>query len=77
MLFALFAFVIYYNLLNLGESWIASGQFGLAGYLLLLHGGVLLGSLLWLAKRHYNWSLLKRTRPGAATTAATTAEAAT
>ena len=57
MLFALFAFVIYYNLLNLGESWIGSGQFELAAYLVLLHGGVLLGTLAWLAKRHYNWSL--------------------
>ena len=62
MLFAAFAFVIYYNLLNLGESWIGSGQFQLPAYLLLLHGGVLIGALLWLAKRHYNWSLLNLTR---------------
>lgn len=67
MLFALFAFVIYYNLLNLGESWIASGQFRLANYLLLLHGGVLVGALVWLAKRHNNWSLfnLRKARPAA------------
>ena len=63
MLFALFAFVIYFNLLNLGESWVASGQFQLGSYLLMLHGGVLVGALLWLAKRHNNWSLLKFTRP--------------
>lgn len=63
MLFALFAFVIYFNLLNLGENWVGSGQFQLGTYLLLLHGGVLVGALLWLAKRHNNWSLLKFTRP--------------
>jgi len=63
MLFATFAFVIYYNLLNLGENWVASGQFRLGAYLMLLHGGVLVGALLWLAKRHNNWSLLKFTRP--------------
>ncbi|MDM0110763.1 LPS export ABC transporter permease LptF [Variovorax sp. J22R133] len=55
MLFALFAFVIYYNLLNLGESWVGSGRFSLPAYLVALHGGVLLLTLLWLAKRHNNW----------------------
>ena len=64
MLFALFAFVIYYNLLNLGESWVGSGQFQLASYLLLLHGGVLVGTLVWLAKRHNNWDFrLPRAQP--------------
>ncbi|MBS0454937.1 MAG: LPS export ABC transporter permease LptF [Proteobacteria bacterium] len=58
MLFALFAFVIYYNVLNLGESWIGSGRFEMVGFLVLLHGGVLIGALAWLAKRHYNWSFL-------------------
>jgi lipopolysaccharide export system permease protein len=63
-LFALFAFVIYYNLLNLGENWIGSGQVQLSTFLLLLHGGVLVGTLLWLAKRHNNWQLtLKRPPP--------------
>jgi lipopolysaccharide export system permease protein len=55
MLFALFAFVIYYNLLNLGESWIQSGRYTLPGFLVALHGGVLIVTLLWLAKRHNNW----------------------
>ncbi|SFM67283.1 LPS export ABC transporter permease LptF [Variovorax sp. OV329] len=63
MLFATFAFVIYYNLLNLGENWVAAGQFQPGTYLLILHGGVLVGALLWLAKRHNNWSLLKFSRP--------------
>ena len=55
LLFALFSFVIYYNLLNLGESWVSSGRYGLPGFLITLHGGVLLAALLWLAKRDNNW----------------------
>jgi len=64
MLFALFAFVIYYNLLNLGESWIGGGSIGFGAYLLLLHAGVLVVAVLWLLKRHHNWdlSLLRRRR---------------
>jgi lipopolysaccharide export system permease protein len=57
LVFALFAFVVYFNLLNLGQSWISSGKVGFAGFLLGLHGGVLLAGLLWLAKQHNNWML--------------------
>jgi len=61
LLFALFAFVLYYNLLNLGESWVSSGRFGIAGFLVTLHGGVMVAALLWLAKRDNNW-LQRRAR---------------
>ncbi|MFT4266352.1 MAG: LPS export ABC transporter permease LptF [Xenophilus sp.] len=61
LLFALFAFVVYYNLLNLGNSWVSSGRYGLGGFIATLHGGALLLTLLWLAKRHNNWGL--RVRP--------------
>ena len=54
---ALFAFVVYYNLLNLGQSWIGAGKIPMGGFLLALHGGVLVCSLLVLAVRHNNWSL--------------------
>ena len=57
LVFALFAFVVYFNLLNLGQSWVSSGRAGVGVYLLGLHGGVLLAALLWLAKQHNNWSL--------------------
>lgn len=57
VLFALFAFLLYYNLLNLGETWVASGRYPLWGFLLVLHGGVALLAGLWLAKRHENISL--------------------
>jgi lipopolysaccharide export system permease protein len=63
LLFALFAFIVYYNTLNLGQSWIAAGRFSLTGFMLALHAGVLVLSLLWLAKRHFNWTLRSALRP--------------
>ena len=56
LVFALFAFIVYYNLLSLGQSWIGSGRTSFTGFLLALHGGVLLLGLLWLAKQHNNWA---------------------
>ena len=57
LVFSMFAFVVYFNLLNLGQNWIASGQVGFSEFLLGLHGGVFLLALLWLAHRHNNWDL--------------------
>jgi lipopolysaccharide export system permease protein len=62
LVFALFAFVVYYNLLNLGQSWIGSGRAGFAGFMLALHGSTLALGLLWLAKQHNNWAW-RRARP--------------
>ena len=55
--FALLAFAFYYNLINLSQSWIASGQFRFTDVIVAIHGGVFVFSALWLAKRHNNWSL--------------------
>jgi lipopolysaccharide export system permease protein len=57
LVFALFAFVLYFNLLNLGQSWVTSGRASFGGFLLMLHGGVLAAALLWLAMQHNNWSV--------------------
>jgi lipopolysaccharide export system permease protein len=54
--FALLAFMFYYNLINLSQSWIASGQFRFTAVVLAMHGGIFVISALWLAKRHNNWS---------------------
>ena len=62
LVFALFAFVVYYNLLNLGQSWIADGRTSLTGFMLGLHGGALLAGSLWLAKQHNSWSIRSRPR---------------
>ncbi len=57
LIFMLFAFVFYYNLLNLGQGWVASGWLALLPFMLALHGGMFLLSMLWLLKRHHNFSL--------------------
>ena len=66
LVFALFAFILYYNFLNLGQSWVLTGKLNFLGLMVMLHGGVLAASLLLLAKRHaqFSWrSLLKPHRP--------------
>ena len=49
LLFALLAFVVYFNLINLSQSWVANGRFAMGPALLALHGGafVLALSLIW------------------------------
>lgn len=64
---ALFAFIIYYNMLNLGQNWVSTGRYSMGGFMLTLHGGALLIGLLWLAKRHYNWGRPSRRSPIATT----------
>ena len=53
---ALFIFVVYYNFINLGQSWISAGKLQLLPFLLVLHGGVLLLATGWLTVRHNNWN---------------------
>lgn len=55
LVFAIFAFILYYNLLNLGQTWIASGAVSLSVFLLALHGSALAIGCLWLTKEHNNW----------------------
>jgi len=49
LLFALLSFVVYYNLINLSQAWVAGGKLGMGTGLVLLHGGafVLALALLW------------------------------
>lgn len=53
--FAIFTFIIYYNILSLGQSWIASGKVSFAGFSAALHGGAFVFATLWLIKGHHNW----------------------
>ncbi len=55
--FVVLTFLVYNNLVNLGQSWIFGGLISFGGLLVALHGGVLLLGLLWLAKRNVNWTL--------------------
>ena len=63
ILIALFAFIVYYNLMTLGQNWVGAGRMGLVSFMLLLHGGMLLASLLVLAARHNQWSIHQLWRP--------------
>jgi lipopolysaccharide export system permease protein len=55
LVFSLFTFVVYFNLLNLGQNWIAGGKIQFLSFMLLLHGGVFTLAVFWLAKGHNNW----------------------
>jgi lipopolysaccharide export system permease protein len=48
LLFAILAFVTYYNFINVGQNWIASGRVGFFDTVLMLHGGVFLVIWAWL-----------------------------
>ena len=66
LVFALFAFIVYYNLMTIGQTWISAGRMGMAPFMLMLHGGALALGLLLLVARHNHWSvraLLPRRRP--------------
>ena len=54
---ALLAFVIYYNLLNVGQNWVAVGRYSLPTFLLGLHGSMFVTGALGLAMRHYRWNI--------------------
>lgn len=67
---ALLVFIFYYNLLNIGQNGIANGRYGIASWMLGLHGAVFLLGLLWIWVRQRQWSwrdlLLTPTRNAAA-----------
>ncbi len=56
LMFALFAFVIYFNLLNVGQSWVGSGKVPFGLFTVGLHGGIFVLSVGWMFARHHHWS---------------------
>ena len=56
LMIALFAFIVYYNLMTLGESWVSANKIGMWGILGLLHGSILIVGVLVLLARHFRWS---------------------
>lgn len=56
LLFAMLSFAAYYNMINVGKGWVASGKLSLPVMLLLLHGSVFLAAALWLLKQDRQWS---------------------
>jgi len=53
---ALFCFVGYYNMVNVGQNWIASGKTSLPAFMLSLHGSAFCLALAWLLFRHFHLS---------------------
>jgi lipopolysaccharide export system permease protein len=63
LLFALLAFVVYYNLINLTQAWVASGKASMGGALLGAHGSALLLALALLWWREHRNISFGRRRP--------------
>jgi lipopolysaccharide export system permease protein len=74
MMFTLFAFIVYFNLLNISQRMVSTGRISMGASLMLLHGVVFTLCMLWLLKRHHNFSFLSWLRkclPGKNPVAAT------
>jgi lipopolysaccharide export system permease protein len=63
LLMALLAFVVYYNVINLTEAWIAGGKATMGGALLVAHGGALLIALVLLWWREQGSARVGLRRP--------------
>lgn len=48
LIFALLTFVVYFNLLNLSQAWVASGKFKAVPTFVAIHGLIFLLALLWI-----------------------------
>lgn len=66
LMFALFTFIVYYNLMTLGQSWVSGGRLSLAAYVALLHGGTFAFAAVVLAARHNQWSMRRLWHRGSA-----------
>jgi len=53
---ALFCFVGYYNMVNVGQNWIAAGKISMPAFMLGLHGLAFVFAISWLTIRHLNLS---------------------
>ncbi|HYE70969.1 MAG TPA: LPS export ABC transporter permease LptF [Aquabacterium sp.] len=62
LLFALLAFVVYFNLINLSQAWIAGGRMNFGPMMLLLHGGGLVMALGLIWWRDHGASMLAGSR---------------
>lgn len=60
LLYALLTFVIYFNLINLGQSWINSQKFSIIPTMISIHGTMFAVAIFFILKRHYGWVLLPR-----------------
>ena len=68
LLFALLGFIVYYNVINLSQAWVASARMGLGTALVVLHGGAFATALalLWWRDHAAVFHLRLRASGGAA-----------
>jgi lipopolysaccharide export system permease protein len=68
LLFALLAFVVYFNLITLSQSWVGNGRVALPQALLAVHGSVFMLALavIWLRDNGNRLCLRRRLKPGVA-----------
>ena len=57
--FAFMAFILYFNFLSLGKTWIEGGQVSMGVFFVALHGGAFLLATALLLTRHNAWTWLK------------------
>lgn len=64
LLFALLAFIVYFNLINLSQSWVGNGRAGLPQALLAVHGTAfaLALAVIWLRDNANRFCLRRRVR---------------
>ena len=55
LVLALVTFVVYYNLITVGQSWVASGRISMPALIVLMHGGIFALGCAILMARHYHW----------------------
>jgi lipopolysaccharide export system permease protein len=67
LVFALLAFIVYFNLVTLSQNWVALGRIGMGPVLLALHGGVFLFGLglLWWREHGTALSWHRKAKAGA------------
>ena len=68
LLMALLMFVVYFNLINLSQAWVAAGKAGMVGMLVIIHGGsfVIALALLWWRVHAHTTALFEPLRRSAA-----------
>jgi len=74
LLFALLAFVVYYNLINLSQAWVSAGRVGMGAALVSLHGLAFAAALALIWWRDHAtvlhlWQRAPAARPGAGASA--------
>lgn len=70
LILALLCFTTYYNLISVGQNWIARDHIPMSAYMLLLHGGITLAALAWIRHREQHGRQRKKTAPLVATKSA-------